>query len=150
MNVLSTFCGKVVKIDEEDYERLKGLRLNWMVNAVRVRHTKGTTAFSVYVIPQKEGCIIDHINRDPLDFRKENLRNATKQQNSCNQGIRQTNTSGYKGVSWHKRRKKWQANICVNYKNMYLGIYNSCELAALAYNEAARKYHGNFAFINEI
>jgi hypothetical protein len=92
----------------------------------------------------------DHQNRNKLDNRRGNLRSATDSQNQHNQGTRRNNTSGYKGVCWHKRDKKWQARICVNGKYIYLGYYDDSKEAALAYNEAALKYHGEFAALNEV
>jgi hypothetical protein len=61
-----------------------------------------------------------------------------------------TNTSGFKGVIWHKQSKKWYARITLNYKRIDLGLFKDKIQAAIAYNEAAIKYHGEFARLNKI
>lgn len=89
--------------------------------------------------------IIDHKDRDKTNNRLENLRIANKPQNSHNQIKRITNTSGYKGVSYHKRDKKYQAYILVNYKRKNLGYFDTPEEASDAYKQAAIELHGEFA-----
>lgn len=88
---------------------------------------------------------IDHINGCKTDNRMSNLREATRAQNVRNTGLRRGNNSGFKGVS--RLRGKWQAKIGVNYKQIYLGVFDDPEKAAAAYREAAAKYHGEFARI---
>ena len=92
----------------------------------------------------------DHINGDKLDNRRSNLRPATYSQSQHNQGGRKNSTSKYKGVSWYKRAKKWQAQIGVDRKTIYLGFFNDEKEAALAHNKAAIKYHGEFAKLNRV
>lgn len=98
--------------------------------------------------------IIDHINGDGLDNRKQNLRICTKSENACNRGIDRDNTSGYKGVCYisnkTKRVKRWIAQIAINKKHICIGYFHTKEEAAIAYNEAATKYHGEFAKLNII
>lgn len=91
---------------------------------------------------------VDHINRDTLDNRRQNLRLATKKQNSRNRGLSRNNTSGYKGVSFNKRDKVYAAKIRVDNKLINLGNYKNILDAAKAYNEAATKYFGEFASLN--
>lgn len=92
---------------------------------------------------------VDHINGNPLDNRRSNLRVCTKPENIQNYSKPRHNTSGYLGVSLHKRSQKWQANIRIEGKQTYLGEFESKEDAARAYNEAALKYRGQFAHLNE-
>ena len=66
---------------------------------------------------------LDHINRNPLDNRIENLREVTAQCNMRNTGNPIINTSGVKGVSWIKDRNKWYVNIAINQKTINLGRY---------------------------
>lgn len=95
--------------------------------------------------------IIDHINHNTLDNRKENLRVCDSRENSYNQTItRSNNTSGYKGVTWDKTLKKWIAYIHVNYKKLHIGCFENKEDAARAYNEKALFYFGEFAFLNSV
>lgn len=88
---------------------------------------------------------IDHINGNKDDNRISNLRLASDFQNMWNRGKPQNNTSGFKGVSWHKQRQKWIALIGVNGVLKYLGYFEDLEKAAAAYQTAAIKYHGEFA-----
>ncbi len=91
---------------------------------------------------------IDHKDRNPENNRIENLRPATKSQNSKNCTSVKNSSSIYLGVSFHKQHSKWQAKIYVNGRQVYLGIYINEKDAALAYNEAAIKYNGEFASLN--
>lgn len=91
---------------------------------------------------------VDHINGDILDNRWENLRIATHSQNGKNRGAPSNNTSGYKGVSFHRKNGKWRAAIHSEGKKYHLGYFNSAELASQAYEEAAKIHHGNFARIS--
>lgn len=92
---------------------------------------------------------IDHINGDGFDNRICNLRLATRAQNGRNRGRNSNNTSGYKGVSWDSKDKKWRAKIQVNGKQCYLGNFSSAEEARDAYAEAAKKAHGEFYFADK-
>lgn len=86
---------------------------------------------------------IDHINRDGLDNRIVNLRDASRSQNAGNQKRRTTNTSGLKGAS--PLRGKWQGKICVRGEQIYLGLFDTPEAAHAAYCAAAEKHFGEFA-----
>jgi hypothetical protein len=97
-----------------------------------------------------EAAIIDHVNGNKLDNRACNLRYADKSQNMCNRGKTRGNTSGYKGVVLHRQSGKWRAYIKKDYKQHYLGIYETREQAASAYNAAAIRLHGEFALLNQI
>ena len=92
-----------------------------------------------------KGFHIDHINNDAADNRFCNLRLATPQQNAYNIRKRAGTVSVYKGVAWHKKNQKWQAQIRVSSKSIHLGYYIDEYEAHLAYCRAARKYHGEFA-----
>lgn len=84
---------------------------------------------------------IDHINRVSTDNRISNLRPVTKKQNVENQKLASTNKSGYRGVSWDKKRKKWFVSIQHNTKTIALGRFENIEDARDAYCKAAAKYH---------
>lgn len=92
---------------------------------------------------------LDHINGDPSDNRISNLRVVTRKQNNRNSTKSTNNTSGYKGVSWSKSWKKWIAVITVNYKHILLGGFLCPKEAANAYDNAATKYHGEYAKTNK-
>jgi hypothetical protein len=87
----------------------------------------------------------DHENVNTLDNRRKNLRKSTVSQNCMNRRKRSDNTSGFKGVSFHRRLGKWQAAIAVNGKDIYLGYFSDRLSAHNAYCEAAKIYHGEFA-----
>lgn len=89
---------------------------------------------------------VDHINRDPLDNRRCNLRPTTMAQNSFN-AIWSNNTSGFKGVV--KKGNGWQAQIKIAGKKKYLGMFKHKSDAAQAYNYAAYKAAREFAVLNE-
>ncbi len=100
---------------------------------------------SILERPLNKDEFIDHINGNSLDNRRENLRIATNAQNLHNRKSNSTNTSGYKGVYWHKPTKKWRAKISVMGKIHYLGQYNTPEEAYAVYCKAATLYFGEFA-----
>jgi hypothetical protein len=89
---------------------------------------------------------LDHKNRISTDDRIDNLRPATQSQNMANGKVRATNTSGFKGVRWRPKTKKWQAIIRMNRKAVYLGQFTKPEDAHAAYVDAAIRYFGEFAF----
>lgn len=100
---------------------------------------------------KREGLIVDHINGNKLDNRKENLRFVTPQQNVHNKRKTiQDTSSKYKGVSWNKRRKGWLAYIMVNGKREVIGLFSNEESAANAYNHYAKKYFGEYARLNDV
>jgi HNH endonuclease/AP2 domain len=88
---------------------------------------------------------IDHKNGERADNRISNLREATRSQNKGNFGGRSDNTSGFKGVSWHRRGKKWQAEICVDGKRRHIGYFAHIGLAMFVYNFTAWHLNGEFA-----
>jgi hypothetical protein len=88
---------------------------------------------------------IDHIDGEKANNRFPNLREATHGQNQSNTPVQQNNTSGYKGVSRVKGKRPWMARIMVAGKSIYLGIFETKELAHAAYREAADKHKGEYA-----
>lgn len=88
---------------------------------------------------------VDHVNHNGLDNRRENLRLATRAQNSVNQRKRKGTTSQFVGVSYASWRNRWAANLCVNGVNKRLGLFKTEEEAASAYRVAAAKAYGDFA-----
>jgi hypothetical protein len=87
----------------------------------------------------------DHIDSNRTNNKLSNLRDANSFQNAWNSITPKNNTSGFKGVSWHKHKQKWSANIRVFDKLKYLGNYKTPELAHEAYKKAALELHGEFA-----
>jgi hypothetical protein len=92
----------------------------------------------------------DHIDRNGLNNRRSNLRKATHSQNMCNRISFKASSSKYKGVGIHKSTNKWAAYIRKNNVQKHLGLFDTEEEAAIAYNEAALTLHGEFALLNNI
>ena len=88
---------------------------------------------------------IDHIDSNKLNNRFSNLRLATNSQNNCNRRASLKSKAGLKGVSYYARSKKWCASISIQGKQFYLGLFDSPELAHMAYCKAAAELHGEFA-----
>lgn len=96
------------------------------------------------------GLEVDHIDRNPMNNRIENLRLGTHAQNGYNLSISKKNTSGYKGVSFNRKKQLWEVSIFLNYKRIALGFFSDKNDAGKAYNEAAKKHYGEFANLNVI
>lgn len=97
----------------------------------------------------RDGDVVDHINRNPLDNRLCNLRPATRSENAINRPKTARCKTGYKGVFLSKSGT-YSAAIRVNYTLYHLGTFITKEEAAEAYNKAALKYFGPFAYLNNI
>jgi hypothetical protein len=91
------------------------------------------------------GFFIDHIDGDGLNNRRSNLRYASRVENGQNAKLRSDNTSGFKGVSWDKKARKWRAHIQVNGRLRSLGTFDAPDIAHAAYVKAARESFGDFA-----
>lgn len=94
--------------------------------------------------------VTDHIDDNPLNNRRNNLRAVTTSRNKQNARLRSNNKSGYKGVSWCKRGNKWTARFRLGKKYLFLGRFDSLEEAALAYNKAVTKHRPEYGFLNII
>jgi hypothetical protein len=96
-----------------------------------------------YILNAPDGLEVDHIDGNGLNNTSENLRICSRFENMRNK--RPFRGRSTKGVSWHKPSGKWQARICAGQGQIYLGLYESQEMAQNAYNEACKKMHGDFA-----
>ena len=93
--------------------------------------------------------LVDHRNNDGLDNRRDNLRLATFSQNNINcRRNKSKSSSRFVGVTFDKRKMQWRVRISVNRKRIFLGYFDSEIDAAKAYDEAAKKYYGEFARLN--
>lgn len=154
MKLIPLTQGQFAKVDDDDYESLSRwkwtakLRSNGKGFVAKRNSKKGGLQKVVYmsrqILDAAPGFDVDHINHDTLDNRRENLRIATHRQNLLNKGPRANNKSGFKGVC--RARKKWRAEIAIDGERIRLGHFDTPELAHAAYVEAAKKYHGAFAF----
>lgn len=143
--------GKAILVDDEDYVFVK--RFSWcLLKAPRglcfyARNRKlGLLHRFIMGYPRKS---VDHVNGDGLDNRKENLRLCTYLENSRN---RKVPKGKYKGVFARSNAVgvSYFAYIRTEGRQIHLGTYGTAAEAALAYNKAASKYHGNFARLNEV
>ena len=142
---------KVVFVDDGDFDYLN--QWSWNLGAdgyVRSKINRKTIYLHRLVLDAKKGWTVDHISRNKLDNRRRNLRLCTRLDNSRNKSLQKNNTSGFKGVSWEKSRRKWSAHIYVNNKNKMLGRFSTATDAAEAYNQAAREAYGAFANLNRV
>jgi hypothetical protein len=142
-------------IDVGDLEKCKPYK--WRISAKYVLGSKGArnsnTLLHHLVCGTKHvrGVLyIDHRNSNPLDNRRDNLRPCTNSENACNRGKASNNVSGYKGVHWRARPKRWEAEIGHKRIKYRLGMFKTKEEAALAYNKKALELHGEFAYQNII
>lgn len=99
----------------------------------------------LYIYGEWPKADIDHVDLDGTNNRISNLREATRSQNIANSGMLSSNTSGWKGVSYEKPKRKWKAYIRINGLKINLGRYNCPTAAHLAYCHAANKHFGEFA-----
>jgi hypothetical protein len=100
------------------------------------------------IIGAPEGTVVDHIDGDGLNNRRSNLRLCDGSANQQNRVYLTTNTSGYRGVTFHRVTGKWQAQIKCRGENHYLGLYETPRLAAHAYDSKARELYGSCARLN--
>jgi len=100
------------------------------------------------IMNQPKGLFIDHIKGNSLDNRRAYLRAATRAQNAQNRDKQENTSSKYIGVCFHKRMRKWAANISHKGRKKWLGAFDNEIDAAKAYDAAARKYYGQFARLN--
>lgn len=149
--------GLVALIDDEDFAlvsqhkwRAKPEKKTGSFYAIRTSY-KGRQ-HSIYmhrlVLNAPDGMGIDHINHNPLDNRKENLRLVTVAQNQHNAKVRKDNKTGFKGVAMTGNR--YRACIKRGGKQIHLGTFENATDAAKAYNAAAREFYGEHALLNKV
>jgi len=151
------FKGQYVIVDDSDFEILS--QWNWCEDKDGYVIRTGRKSDGVYmhrlirmhrqILNALDSSLeVDHINHNVKDNRKSNLRLCKRKQNMENSRISKHSTSGYKGVYWHRAISKWCAQITIDGRCMHLGLFLVKKQAALAYNEAAKQYFGEFACLN--
>lgn len=113
----------------------------WYVRVNKVRYLEHRLIFLWHKgwLPKE----VDHINSDRLNNKIENLRAATKSQNQQNKPLQTNNTSGSKNVRY--KNGKWQVDLKVKSKLIYIGRFDDLEFADLVATMAREKYHGAYA-----
>lgn len=155
---------KTTIVDDDDYERYGHLKWHYAHGRAVRRHGQwtrdrkkitGTTWLHREIMGNPEGLLVDHINGNPLDNRKENLRLCIQSQNMANarKTTKKKTSSTYKGV--HKEssagyKNPWSAYITKDKKRQNIGHFATEEEAALAYNQRAEELFGEFAKLNVI
>lgn len=170
--IIKSKCGKYdILIDKDDYDKV----ISFAPNGWEIKFTTGSN--NPYAITRKTiagvrkqfylhrvimnvldnpTMHIDHININPLDNRKENLRIVTRRENMKNRTSKKNSACKYLGVSYNKSKrgtKKYRVNIQdseIKRGNFHLGYYYDEESAGFAYNVGAKILHGNFANLNLI
>lgn len=153
MKVIELTKGMVAIVDDEWFDELAQYRWRVSLNgyAMRGKAVNGrckTIWMHRVVMGDPVGFLIDHRNGNKLDNRIENLRPATKSENGMNCKNRKNNTTGFKGVTFFKKSKCFQAFITVDRKQKYLGSFPTAKEAHVAYCAAATELHGAFARFN--
>lgn len=133
-------------VDDEDYEYLnqwkwyarehsnrlyvirreKDSEINWKARHLQLHRI---------IMKAKNGQIVDHIDRNPLNNQKNNLRFCTFAQNLANKKVQVNNTSGYRGVSWNKKSKIWQARVGLNGKEKLIKTSKCIKECVMAYDK---------------
>ena len=150
--------GASVLVDDEDYSRIASYRwqearrehTSYAVTRVKRPHGGFETIYMHRLLMKApSGSEVDHINRSGLDNRRSNLRLCNHHDNSHNHRKRKgSTTSRYIGVHWSPNRGKWNAQLHADGHGKHLGLFETEEDAALAYDDAARHAYGEFAGLN--
>jgi hypothetical protein len=151
---IRTKRGDVAYVSEEDadlaqlcwYLNANGYFMRYVAGGGRANAKQTTLHETVLsrMSSRPAGCLGDHRNRDKADNRRENLRWATTLQSACN-AVRKPGNTGFKGVHQLKRcPSRYEARV----GGKYLGLFDSAEAAARAYDAAARQRHGEYAQLN--
>ena len=159
MRLIPLTQGYAALVSDKDYSRVA--QFNWQVeikekpyagrNVRKEDGRKTRQALHCFILGINDPATeIDHRDGNGLNCQRGNLRRCNRQQNGSSLRLSKRNTSGFKGVYWHKRAQKWMAYINPNRLRIHLGLFTDKIEAAKAYNTAARKYFGKFAKLNEV
>jgi|ERR1700719_2133600 len=143
----------VALVDDEDYDRLSVYSWEVNIKSKRVSRKFSRKRKTIHIslaqeIMHQRAVMFDYKNRDSLNNQKYNLRQASYSQNMMNRD-KYSGVSKYKGVTWFKRDSKWKAQININGKYIYLGLFKDESKAAKTYNNKAVELFKEFAVLNK-
>lgn len=158
MKLIKLTKGKFAKVDDSNFDYLN--QWKWHISAygyaTRTTYSghghKTRKVIVIYmhrlILNVQKGMEVDHINYNPLDNRRSNIRIVTRSQNMMNRKLLKNNTSGFKGVSWNKRIRRWSVELTFNQKKIHIGHYQDIKIAAKKYDEKAKELFGEYSRIN--
>jgi hypothetical protein len=134
-------------VDDDIYYHI--IQYNWYFNTSRYLHNNKLGLLHRYIMNLNDkNLVIDHINNNPLDNRKENLRIVTIKENSKNKSSHKNSSSKYIGVYWYKQINKWVSKIYINGSQKSLGYFENEIEAAIVRDTATKKYFGKYGNLN--
>lgn len=145
--------GHITLVDDEDYEILKSFKCHMSENAKNGHKyaccmINGRSHYMHRIIANApRGMVVDHINRNSLDNQKHNLRVCTQMENTQNKRVSKNNKTGFKGVDFH--RCKYRATIQIDGIKKHIGLFDTPQEAADAYDRTAVEHFGEFALTNK-
>lgn len=145
--------GKVTLVDDDIFNELSQYKWyyaeGYARRTIRVNGKQKILRMHRQIMDTPIGLEVDHINGNTLDNRLVNLRNCLKRQNNMNCSKKRKASSKFKGVTKHNE-KWWRARLTFNGKLIQLGLFLNEREAAAAYNTAAVKYFGEYAYLNKL
>lgn len=146
--------GEKFIFDKEDFDKIKDLC--WHIGSngyLTAQYNNKHFLFHRLIMSsyiQSSADIVDHIQHNLLDNRKQSLRVVTQSENGMNKSTQANNTSGHIGVSWSKSKNKWEAYIGVQNRLIHLGRYDNYEEAVAVRESAEQKYFNQYSFTNSM
>ncbi len=134
-----------IEISKRKFQAFIGIRNSTPYATTTIN--KRTYFLHRLIMNPPKGMVVDHINGDTLDNRRENLRVCTQFENMSNRKTNTNNKFGFKGVNYHKQSGKYRARISVANRRISLGLYSTPEDAFEAYKNASKIYHKEFSNI---
>lgn len=157
MKAITLTRGFHALVDDEDFEELsKHKWYAWVSKhtcyakrTININGKKTSVSMHRKILGITDSSIhVDHIDGNGLNNTRLNIRPCSCAENQMNRRAQKNNSSGFKGVTWDKRDRKWKAYIRVNKSQINLGYFQDKNKAAEAYDKAAKLYHGDFANLN--
>lgn len=146
---------KYAFIDDGDFASVSQIK-NWHISkernnfyAVATVNGKSIRMHRLIMRPRNDQ-MVDHKDHNGLNNRRRNLRLCTNAENIRNQRLHKRSSTGYRGVTFHIHRNTFNSAITVDRKTIHLGCFRDARTAAIVYNDAASKYHKEFAVLNKI